>query len=304
MGLLNGIVVRTAPYMPKFIIGKIASRYVAGDSIEDGISLVQKLNQKGFSGTLDLLGEEVTDITKASKITKSYCSILDAIEDAGVDCNISLKLTSMGLNIDREICWSNFKKVLDTAKKSNNFIRIDMEDSSVTQLTIDMYKRAKAYYPKVGTVLQAYMKRTIDDVSDLLDDNPNLRICKGAYKESEDIAYQGREEIRNNYLQAASMMFSKGAYVALATHDTTLIKSLEEMIAEKEISSDAYEFQALSGVPVEKTLERLVEENHKVRYYIPFGSEWHAYSLRRMKENPDIWKYTLKALFFRSRHRK
>ena len=210
----------------------------------------------------------------------------------------------MGLNIDREICWSNFKKVLDTAKKSNNFIRIDMEDSSVTQLTIDMYKRAKAYYPKVGTVLQAYMKRTIDDVSDLLDDNSNLRICKGAYKESEDIAYQGREEIRNNYLQAASMMFSKGAYVALATHDTTLIKSLEEMIAEKEISSDAYEFQALSGVPVEKTLERLVEENHKVRYYIPFGSEWHAYSLRRMKENPDIWKYTLKALFFRSRHRK
>ena len=304
MGLLNGIVVRTAPYLPRFIIGKIASRYVAGDSIEEGIALVQKLNQKGFSGTLDLLGEEVTDITKASKITKSYCSILDAIEDAGVDCNISLKLTSMGLNIDREICWSNFKKVLDTAKKSNNFIRIDMEDSSVTQLTIDMYKRAKAYYPKVGTVLQAYMKRTIDDVSDLLDDNPNLRICKGAYKESEDMAYQGREEIRNNYLQAASMMFSKGAYVALATHDTTLIKSLEEMIAEKEISSDAYEFQALSGVPVEKTLERLVEENHKVRYYIPFGSEWHAYSLRRMKENPDIWKYTLKALFFRSRHRK
>ena len=304
MGLLNGIVVRTAPYLPRFIIGKIASRYVAGDSIEEGIALVQKLNQKGFSGTLDLLGEEVTDITKASKITKSYCSILDAIEDAGVDCNISLKLTSMGLNIDREICWSNFKKVLDTAKKSNNFIRIDMEDSSVTQLTIDMYKRAKAYYPKVGTVLQAYMKRTIDDVKDLLVDNPNLRICKGAYKESEDIAYQGREEIRNNYLQAASMMFSKGAYVALATHDTTLIKSLEEMIAEKEISSDAYEFQALSGVPVEKTLERLVEENHKVRYYIPFGSEWHAYSLRRMKENPDIWKYTLKALFFRSRHRK
>ena len=210
----------------------------------------------------------------------------------------------MGLNIDREICWSNFKMVLDTAKKSNNFVRIDMEDSSVIQLTIDMYKRAKAYYPKVGTVLQAYMKRTIDDVSDLLDDNSNLRICKGAYKESEDIAYQGREEIRNNYLQAVSMMFSKGAYVALATHDTVLIKSLEEMIAEKEISPDAYEFQALSGVPVEKTLDRLVEENHKVRYYIPFGSEWHAYSLRRMKENPDIWKYTLKALFFRSRHRK
>ena len=304
MGLLNGIVVRTAPYLPKFIIGKIASRYVAGDSIEEGISLVQKLNQKGFSGTLDLLGEEVTDITKASKITKSYCDILDAIEDAGVDCNISLKLTSMGLNIDREICWSNFKMVLDIAKKSNNFIRIDMEDSSVTQLTIDMYKRAKAYYPKVGTVLQAYMKRTIGDVSDLLDDNPNLRICKGAYKESEDIAYQGREEIRNNYLQAASMMLSKGAYVALATHDTILIKSLEEMIAEKEFSPDTYEFQALSGVPVEKTLERLVEGNHKVRYYIPFGSEWHAYSLRRMKENPDIWKYTLKALFFRSRHRK
>ena len=173
MGLLNGIVVKTAPYMPKFVIGKIASRYVAGDSIDDGISLVKRLNQKGFSGTLDLLGEEVTDISKASKITKSYCEILDAIEEAGVDCNISLKLTSMGLNIDREICWSNFKTVLDTAKKSNNFVRIDMEDSSVTQLTIDMYKRAKEYYPKVGTVLQSYMRRTVDDVSDMLDDNPN-----------------------------------------------------------------------------------------------------------------------------------
>ena len=304
MGLLNGIVVKTAPYMPKFVIGKIASRYVAGDSIDDGISLVKRLNSKGFSGTLDLLGEEVTDISKASKITKSYCEILDAIEDAGVDCNISLKLTSMGLNIDREICWSNFKTVLDTAKKSNNFVRIDMEDSSVTQLTIDMYKRAKEYYPKVGTVLQSYMRRTVDDVSDMLDGNPNLRICKGAYKESEDIAYQGRDEIRNNYLQAASMMLDKGAYVALATHDTVLINSLEEIIAEKEISPDSYEFQALSGVPVEKTLERLVKENHKVRYYIPFGSEWYAYSLRRMKENPDIWKHTLKALFFRSSHRK
>ena len=303
MGLLSGIVVRIAPYLPRFIIGKIASKYVAGDSIEDGISLVRRLNQKGFSGTLDLLGEEVTDITKATKITKSYCEILDAIEDAGVDCNISLKLTSMGLNIDREICWLNFKTVLDTAKKSNNFVRIDMEDSSVTQLTIDMYKRAKTYYPNVGTVFQSYMKRTIDDISGLIDDNPNLRICKGAYKESADIAYQGREEIRNTYLQAASMMFSKGAYVALATHDINLINSLEAMIADKEISSDAYEFQALSGVPIENTLERLVEENHKVRYYIPFGSEWHAYSLRRIKENPDIWKHTLKALFSRSRHR-
>ena len=304
MGLLNSMVVKTAPYLPRFIIGKIASRYIAGVSIEDGISLVKRLNQKGFSGSLDFLGEEVTDIRKATKITKSYCEILDAIEEAGVDCNVSLKLTSMGLNIDREICWLNFKTVLDTARKYNNFVRIDMEDSSVTQLTIDMYKRARAYYPNVGTVLQSYMKRTVDDVAALIEDNPNLRICKGAYKESADIAYQDREEIRNNYLQAVSMMFSKGAYVALATHDTNLIGRLEAIIAEKGIARDAYEFQALSGVPVENTLERLVKENHKVRYYIPFGSEWHAYSLRRMKENPDIWKYTLKALFFRSRHRK
>ena len=148
------------------------------------------------------------------------------------------------------------------------------------------------------------MKRTLDDIDSLNSHNTNIRICKGAYKESEGIAYQGYQEVRNNYLKSTEKMMDNKIYIGLATHDLWLIAKLEEMIKIKNYKKNMYEFQALSGVPIDKTLERLIENGHKVRYYIPYGPEWYAYSLRRMKENPDIWKDTLKAFFFRSKHRK
>ena len=179
-----------------------------------------------------------------------------------------------------------------------------MENSEVTDSTIRLCKKGQNHYSKCGTVLQSYMKRTMKDIDELKTHDANIRLCKGAYKESEEIAYQDYQEIRNNYLKCAEKMIDNGIYIGLATHDQWLIENLEKLIEEKGYDNKMYEFQALSGVPIDNILERLIKEGHKVRYYIPYGPEWYAYSLRRMRENPDIWKDTLKAFFFRSRHRK
>ena len=303
MGLLNRLVVGSAPLMPKFVIGRVASVYVAGDKLKDGLELAKKLNSKGFTATLDLLGEEVKNRKETNKIKQSYCDLLDGIANYGIDCNISLKLTALGLKIDENLCWDNLSVVLDKAREHNNFVRMDMEDSTVTDTTIKMCKKGKSYYPKCGTVLQAYMRRTSDDIDILKTHNANIRLCKGAYKESEEIAYQDYQEIRDNYMINAKKIMDNGIFIGLATHDEWLITKLEEMIEKNNYKKSNYEFQALSGVPIDKTLERLIAAGHKVRYYIPYGPEWYAYSMRRMKENPDIWKYTLKAFFFRSKHR-
>ena len=303
MGLLNRLVVGSAPLMPKFVIGRVASVYVAGDKLKDGLELAKKLNSKGFTATLDLLGEEVKNRKETNKIKQSYCDLLDGIANYGIDCNISLKLTALGLKIDEELCWDNLSVVLDKAREHKNFVRMDMEDSTVTEATIRMCKKGKDYYPKCGTVLQAYMRRTSDDIDILKTHNANIRLCKGAYKESEEIAYQDYQEIRDNYMINSKKIMDNGIFIGLATHDEWLITKLEELIEKNNYKKSNYEFQALSGVPIDKTLERLIAAGHKVRYYIPYGPEWYAYSMRRMKENPDIWKYTLKAFFFRSKHR-
>ena len=304
MGLLNRLVVGSAPLMPKFVIGRVASVYVAGDKLEDGLNLAKKLNSKGFTATLDLLGEEVSNRKETNKIREAYCDLLDGIANYGIDCNISLKLTALGLKFDEELCWDNLSVVLDKAREYNNFVRMDMEDSTVTDATIRMCKKGKKYYSKCGTVLQAYMHRTSDDIDNLNTHNANIRLCKGAYKESSEIAYQDYQEIRNNYMINAEKIMDAGIFIGLATHDEWIIHKLENLIIKKKYKKTKYEFQALSGVPIDSTLERLINSGHKVRYYIPYGPEWYAYSMRRMKENPDIWKHTLKAFFFRSKHRK
>lgn len=286
------------------MIGKVASLYVAGDKLDDGLELAKKLNTKGFAATLDLLGEEVKNRKQTNRIRNYYCELLDGIANWGINCNVSLKLTALGLKIDEDLCWDNLSVVLDKAREYDNFVRLDMENSEVTDATINMCQKGQKYYPKCGTVLQSYMKRTLDDIDTLNSHNTNIRICKGAYKESEEIAYKGYQEVRDNYLKSTEKMMDNKIYIGLATHDLWLIAKLEEMIERKNYKKNMYEFQALSGVPIDKTLERLIENGHKVRYYIPYGPEWYAYSLRRMKENPDIWKDTLKAFFFRSKHRK
>ena len=219
MGLLNRLVVGSAPLMPKFVIGRVASVYVAGDKLEDGLNLAKKLNSKGFTATLDLLGEEVNNRKETNKIREAYCDLLDGIANYGIDCNVSLKLTALGLKFDEELCWDNLSVVLDKAREYNNFVRMDMEDSTVTDATIRMCKKGKKYYSKCGTVLQAYMHRTSDDVDSLNTHNANIRLCKGAYKESSKIAYQDYQEIRDNYMKNEEKIMDAGIFIGLATHD-------------------------------------------------------------------------------------
>ena len=304
MGILNRIVQSTAPWMPKIVIGRIASVYVAGDKLEDGINLVRKLNKKGFVGTLDLLGEEVKNRRGITKTTNSYCDLIDGIANSGVDCNISLKLTAIGLKVDESLCWDNLSVILDKAKMYNTFVRMDMEDSGVTESTIKMCKKAVNYYPNCGTVLQAYMYRTSDDIDLLKGPNTNIRLCKGAYKESKDIAIQDYNKIRENYVECAEKMIKNNIYSCFATHDTWIIERIEKLIEKNNFPKNNCEFQALSGVPIDKTLDELVSKGYIVRYYIPYGPDWYPYSIRRIRENPDIWKDTMKAFFFRSKHRK
>jgi len=304
MGILNRIVVGTAPWMPKFVVGRIASVYVAGDKLDDGIDLVRKLNKRGFVGTLDLLGEEVRNRRGITKTTKSYCDLIEGIANSGVDCNISLKLTAIGLKVDEGLCWDNLSVILDRARTYNTFVRMDMEDAEVTEATIQMCKKAVKYYPNCGTVLQAYMYRTNSDIDLLQNPNTNIRLCKGAYKESPDIAFQDYDKIRTNYLECAKKMIENNIYSCFATHDIWLIENIEKILEEKKYPKNNCEFQALSGVPIDKTLEELISKGYTVRYYIPYGPDWYPYSLRRIRENPDIWKDTMKAFFFRSKHRK
>ena len=304
MGILNRIVLSTAPWMPKIIIGKIASVYVAGDELKDGIDLVRKLNNKGFVGTLDLLGEEVKNRRGITKVTKSYCDLIDGIANSGVDCNVSLKLTALGLKVDEGLCWDNLSVVLDKARMYNTFVRMDMEDSEVTESTIQMCRKAVNYYSNCGTVLQAYMYRTNNDIDLLRGPNTNIRLCKGAYKESKEIVIQDYNRIRENYVKCAEKMIKNNIYSCFATHDTWIIERVERLVEENNYPKDNCEFQALSGVPIDKTLEGLVSKGYTVRYYIPYGPDWYPYSMRRIRENPAIWKDTMKALLFRSKHRK
>ena len=304
MGILNRIVVSTTPWMPKFVVGRIASVYVAGNKLEDGIDLVRKLNKKGFVATLDLLGEEARNRRGITKTTGSYCDLIEGIVNSGVDCNVSLKLSALGLKIDKSLCWDNLSVILDKAKIYNIFIRMDMEDSEVTESTIEMCNRAVKYYSNCGTVLQSYMHRTNSDIELLNNPNTNIRLCKGAYKESKDIAFQNYERIRQNYIECAEKMVKNNIYSCFATHDIWIIERLLEILEKNNYPKDNCEFQALSGVPIDKTLENLISKGYTVRYYIPYGPDWYPYSLRRIRENPDIWKDTMKAFFFRSKHRK
>ena len=245
MGILNRIVLSTAPWMPKVVIGRIASVYVAGSKLGDGIDLVRKLKKLGFDGTLDLLGEDEINRRGITKTTNSYCDLIDGIANSGVDCNISLKLTAIGLKVDESLCWDNLSVILDKARVYNTFVRMDMEDSEVTESTIQMCKKAENYYSNCGTVLQAYMYRTSDDIDLLKGPNTNIRLCKGAYIENNDIAIQDYNKIRENYMKCAEKMIRSNIYSCFATHDTWIIERIEKLIEKNNFPKNNCEFLSL-----------------------------------------------------------
>lgn len=264
-----------------------AKRYIAGEKLQDAIDLVKTLNKKGILATMDVLGESIT--TKEEVIlAKTEClAVLNAIHENKLGSNLSIKPTSLGLNIDPEFAYQQIKELVQRAKELNNFVRMDMEDSPVTQTTIDVFKRLRAEYDNVGIVLQSYLKRTYDDVVDLNKIGTNYRLCKGIYIEPAEIAFKEKQAVRDSYVRSLEKMMKDGNYVGIATHDDYLVKEALRLKKELNVPDNRMEFQMLYGVK-EDLRDRLVKEGHKVRIYTPFGKDWYKYSIRRLQENPNV----------------
>lgn len=297
MNLLDSLIKKTVPYLPKWFSKLFASPYVAGETVEEALINVSKLNRKGFQATLDILGEHVYSPSIASNITEQYCTLYQRINDKNLNCTISVKPSHVGLNISYQEALKNFKLISNKAKDFGNFLRIDMENSDLTDQTFNLYNECKQITQNVGVAMQAYLKRSINDMHTFADSNFNARICKGIYKEHSSIAFKSRASIKNNFIAMAKIMAEKGSFAGFATHDQELIDELLNWIRAENISKDKFEFQALYGVPMDGRLERLIDYGYSVRIYVPFGPDWFDYSIRRLEENPNIAKYVLKNFF-------
>lgn len=296
MKALNQLIVRTLPLVPKPVVRRIASRYVAGETLEDALRCVARLNAEGCMATLDVLGEDVTRREETEQTVLDYQRALTAISERGLDSNISVKLTALGLKLDPAACRKQFARIVDAARAVGNFVRIDMEDSSVTEETIRVFLEFRERYPRIGLVLQAYLRRSDEDAKRAAAVQANVRVCKGIYVEPPEIAFQDREEIRASYMAMVERLLSAGSYVGIATHDPVLVERALALIARLRLSPETYEFQMLLGVAGELR-RRLVAQSHRLRVYVPYGEAWYAYSVRRLKENPSIAGHVLAGLF-------
>lgn len=295
MNPINKLLVAVIPLFPKKIVRIFASRYIAGDNINDAVKKVKELNSKSIIATMDVLGESIKDKEEAVQSKNESIEVLEYIDKFNLNSNLSVKLTMLGLNIDYDLCVDLLTEIIEKAKEFNNFVRIDMEDSSVTEKTIQIYETMRKKYNNVGLVLQAYLKRTVNDVIRLTKEKANFRLCKGIYVEPKEIAYKKKNEIRDNFMKALEIMLKRGAYVGIATHDKYLIDASKKMIKDLNIPDSRYEFQMLLGVK-ENLRDKLVEEEYKMRIYVPFGIRWYQYSMRRFKENPNVAGQILKSL--------
>ena len=296
MNILNKIIVGTIPLVPKPIVRKFANRYIAGDKHSDAVEVTKRLNDKGIMVTLDVLGEDVFSRDDALKAKDECLKVLDEIDGNNLNANQSLKLTSLGLKIDYDFCLNNLTEILSHAKSLNLFVRIDMEDSTCTSETINIYEDAKKKFSKSGIVIQAYLRRSYDDVSKLVTTNSNFRLCKGIYIEPEEIAFKDRKEVQQSYLKILRLMMEKNCYVGIATHDDVLIEGAFRLIEELKKKKDEYEFQMLLGVR-ENLRDKILYDGHRLRVYVPFGTHWYQYSIRRFKENPQMGGYVIKSIF-------
>ena len=294
--LLNYIFIKVIPFIPKFLIKIFANQYVAGISIDNAIKIISKLNNKGLHATLDILGEHTQNDTEAINITNQYCKILEEIHAKNLNCNISIKPTHIGTDISNNLFLDNLSKIHSKSIDTNNFVRIDMENSKLTDITINAYKNRAEINSDIGIVLQAYLFRSEDDLNNL-NENSNIRLCKGIYNESEQIAFKRPLDINDNYIKLLERAFNKNIYVGIATHDPELINHSINLIKSMNIDKSMFEFQMLYGVPMEKHINTISTHGYKIRIYVPFGPEWYSYSIRRIKENPNISKYIIQNLF-------
>ena len=297
MSLVNNIIINTIPILPRKIVKIVSDKYVAGNEIKDAISKTKKLNDRDLHVTVDLLGEHVKDLNEVESVTQTYLKLLDEINLSSLKSNISVKPTHIGLDLSLDTFYSNALRLVKSAKEKNNFIRFDMENSSTTDSTIDVFKEIHKDFKNVGTVFQAYLKRSYTDIEKLSNNKINFRLCKGIYNEDASIAYKSYNEINSNYLKIAEMAFKNGCYIGLATHDLNLTEKLYDLIEKHNVSKENFEFQILYGVPMKGWIKRHLKNNFKVRVYLPYGPQWYEYSIRRLKENPNIAKYVAKSIF-------
>ncbi len=299
--MLNNAIARLVPFLPMAIVKRVAQRYIAGETDAAAIRLSRGLERQGFLTTIDILGEDTLTPHQASAAADAYLALMEKMSRSGAPLNVSLKLTQFGLRIDRDLAFHSLRRVLERARALGFFVRIDMEDSEVTDLTLEFHERAREIMDQVGTVLQARLRRTIADASRLAARQANIRLCRGVYKEPPSIAYTRNRNIRESYLETFRILTAGGSKVAVATHDLRLIARIEKDIAARGIPKQQVEFQTLLGVPMGQTLPRLRDQGYAVRIYVPFGQAWLAYSLRRLQENPEIATSVVKGLFKRGR---
>jgi proline dehydrogenase len=273
--------------MPKPVVGFFSKKYIAGETLQDAVDFVKKLNSKGIYATMDVLGESVANKSESIKCKNEALEVLEAIEKNRLMANLSIKPTQMGLAIDEQFAYQQILELVKKAAEYKNFVRIDMEDSPFTDKTLNLYKRIFEHHKNVGVVIQAYMKRSVDDIIALNKIGTNYRLCKGIYVEPAAIAYKGKQEVRDNYLKLLDQLFKDGNYVGIATHDKPLIDAAYARIKGKNIPKERFEFQMLLGVR-EDLRDKINSDGYKIRIYVPFGKDWYAYSVRRLKENPSV----------------
>jgi proline dehydrogenase len=302
MNVLNKAISLVLPYIPKPIVRKVSERYIAGATLNDAVRTVRALNAKGAMATVDVLGEFIEHPSEAERNATYSIEVVRRLAADKLEANLSIKLTSLGLGLDVEECEQNVRRILTAAKESGSFVRFDMENSPYTTLTIDLFLKLRRDFPNIGIVLQAYMRRTSSDIRRIVDDanasglRNNFRLCKGIYIEPEEIAFKSRSEVQQNYLKCLRQMIEAKAYVGIATHDDVLIAGARALIKAMGLTREQYEFQMLLGVR-ESIRDGLLAEGHRLRVYVPFGEDWYGYSVRRLKENPSVGGYIVKAIF-------
>jgi proline dehydrogenase len=302
--MLNKIIAALLPYFPKKFIWIFSKSYISGRTIEDAMRVSKELNSKKIKVTIDVLGEFITSLDEAEENKKEYLNVIEVSYKNGIDGNFSIKPTSFGLLIDKEACYKHVREIIAKAASYNGFIRIDMEDSPCTGLEIELFRQMKTEFPgNVGLVVQAYLKRTLGDIKGLADLNSekyplSFRLCKGIYIEPEAIAYKKYEEINQHYLEDLEYMLKNKIHVGIATHDKPLIAGAYNLLEKYKVPKNLYEFQMLYGV-TPHLRERIVNDGHDMRVYVPFGEKWFGYSTRRLKENPRIAGHIIKAIFYK-----
>ncbi|RFU70074.1 proline dehydrogenase [Peribacillus saganii] len=273
-----------------------AARFVAGETVEKAAAVIQNLNKQGLAVTIDYLGEFVDNEREADEMADNSIKAIEAIGKQKLNSQLSLKMTSMGLDISDEVVMRNMRRILEAAKKNHVFVTIDMEDFSRCQKSLDIFKRLKSEYDNVGTVIQAYLYRTVNDIKDLNEFHPNLRLVKGAYKESPEVAFPEKKDVDDNFKTIIKMHLLNGNYTAVATHDDAMIEYTKQLVKDHNISNDQFEFQMLYGIRSERQLE-LVKEGYKMRVYVPYGTDWYGYFMRRLAERPANVAFVLKGMF-------